>query len=61
MNNLLKKYGLKQKQVAEVVSCSQMLVSKWCQNKCEPSMNAVILISEKFNIPIEEIVLSFKK
>lgn len=61
MIKLLKKYGLKQKQIAKVVSCSQMLVSKWCKNQCEPSMNAVIKISEQFNIPIEEIVLAFKK
>ena len=61
MKNLLKKYCLKQKNIAAQVCCSQMLVSKWCRGICEPSLNAIIKMSETFNIPIEEIVLAFRK
>lgn len=61
MKTLLKNHLLTQKKIADTLNCSQMLVSKWCNKKCEPSLNAVIKISETFNIPIEEIVLAFKK
>lgn len=60
-NQILKDFKLTQKQVSEVLKCNQTLVSKWCRGLCEPSMNSVIKMSETFNIPIEEIVLAFKK
>ena len=53
--------NLKQKQVAQEINCSEALVSKWCRGLCEPSLNAIIKMSEAFNISIEEIVLAFKK
>ncbi|MGN1222248.1 MAG: helix-turn-helix domain-containing protein [Christensenellales bacterium] len=59
--NLLKKYLLTQTKIAIVLNCNQTLVSKWCRGICEPSINAIINMHEHFNIPIEEIVLSFKK
>lgn len=58
---LLKIYCIKQESVANVANCSQAAVSKWCNGKCEPSLNAIIKMSEVFQIPIEEIVLAFKK
>lgn len=58
---LLKKHNLKQTEVSEVLNCNQTLISKWCRGLCEPSLNAIIRMSKAFNIPIEEIVLSFKK
>ena len=61
MKEILKKYSLKQKNIAKTLNYSQMLISKWCNGKCEPSLNAIIKMSEVFHIPIEEIVLAFKK
>lgn len=59
--NILKSNHITQKQVSALLNCGQPLISKWCRGLCEPSLNAVIKMSEAFNIPIEEIVLSFKK
>ena len=59
--NLLKKYNITQVKIAECLRVSQQSVSKWCKGKCEPSLSSVIKISETYNIPIEEIVLAFKK
>ena len=61
MKELLKKYNLSQTEIARTLKCSQFLISKWCRGVCEPSMRSVIKISETYNIPIEEIVLAFKK
>lgn len=61
MKVLLKKYCINQKILSNVLNCSQTLVSKWCRGICEPSLNAIIKMSEAFNIPIDEIVLAFKK
>lgn len=58
---LIKANSLTQSKIAEVLRCNQTLVSKWCRGICEPSINAIIDIHENFNIPIEDIVLSFKK
>lgn len=58
---LIKSNQLTQAKIATSLNCNQTLVSKWCRGICEPSINAIIDIHEKFNIPIEEIVLSFKK
>ncbi|HBP44080.1 MAG TPA: hypothetical protein DD621_05420 [Clostridiales bacterium] len=57
----LKTKSIKQVQIAKALDISQQLVSKWCKGKCEPSLNAIIKMSETFGIPIEEIVLAFKK
>ena len=57
----LKQHFLSQVQIAGVLNIKQQAVSKWCRGLCEPSLNAIIKMSETFNIPIEEIVLSFKK
>ena len=59
--NLIKSYRLTQLLVARELKISQQLISKWCRGLCEPSLNAIIRMSKAFNIPIEEIVLSFKK
>ena len=59
--NILKQNNIKQSNIAKALNCGQPLVSKWCTGQCEPSLNAVIKMSETFNIPIEEIVLAFKK
>lgn len=61
MHTLLKKYELTQTKIANVLNCSQYLVSKWCRGICEPSIKAIIGIHENFKIPIDEIVLSFNK
>jgi len=61
MKSLLKKYHIKQIILSNDLNCSQTLISKWCRGLCEPSLNAIIKMSEVFNIPIEEIVLSFRK
>lgn len=61
MKYLIKKYKLKQDLIANALNCSQTLVSKWCRGLCEPSLNVIIKMSEAFNIPIDEIVLAFKK
>lgn len=58
---LLKTNSLTQAKIATTLNCNQTLVSKWCRGICEPSIKAIIDIHENFNIPIEEIVLSFKK
>lgn len=59
--SLLKKNSIKQVDVAKSLNYSKQLVCKWVKGKCEPSLNAVIKMSEVFHIPIEEIVLAFKK
>ena len=59
--SLLKKNSIKQVDVAKSLNYSKQLVCKWVKGKCEPSLNAVIKMSEVFHIPIEEILLSFKK
>ena len=59
--NILKSNHITQKQISHALNYKQPLISKWCRGICEPSLNAVIKMSEAFNISIEEIVLSFKK
>lgn len=59
--SLLKKNSIKQVDVAKSLNYSKQLVCKWAKGKCEPSLNAIIKMSEVFKIPIEEIVLAFKK
>lgn len=61
MKALLKKYKITQMKLSKTLNCSQTLISKWCKKLCEPSLNAIIKMSEHFNIPIDEIVLAFKK
>lgn len=61
MKSILKKYSIKQGYLAKSLNYSQTLISKWCKGKCEPSLNAIIKMSETFEISIEEIVLAFKK
>lgn len=58
---LIKNNSIKQENIASVVKCSQAAISKWCNGKSEPSLNAVIKMSQAFDIPIEEIVMAFKK
>ena len=59
--NILKQNNIKQCDIADILKCGQPLISKWCNGKSEPSLNAIIKMSEIFGIPIEDIVLSFKK
>lgn len=61
MKSILKKHKITQINLSSLLNCSQALISKWCSGKCEPSLNAIIKISEHFKIPIEEIVLAFRK
>lgn len=61
MRDLVKRFSLTQEKIASVLGCAQSLVSKWCRGLCEPSLNAIIKMSEAFNIPIEEIVLAFRR
>lgn len=58
---ILKSNQITQKQLSKILNCGQPLISKWCRGICEPSLNSIIKISRSFNIPIEEIVLSFEK
>lgn len=59
--DILKNYHITQKELAKTLNCNQPLISKWCTGRGVPTINAVIKISDAYNIPIEEIVLAFKK
>lgn len=60
-SRILKDNNLTQKMVADSLNISQQSISKWCCGISEPSLGLVIKMSDTFHIPIEEIVLSFKK
>ena len=59
--DLLKKYKLSQQEIANSINKSQQLVSKWNKGSCEPQLKDITLLSDKYQIPTEEIIACFTK
>lgn len=47
---------LSQEQFAEIVGVTRQAVSRWEMGVSAPNINTLILISEKFNIPVDEML-----
>lgn len=46
IKELRKERGLTQKQLAELVGCSQPMIVLWESEKCEPTATAIVKLSE---------------
>lgn len=56
-----KSLGMTQKQLAEKLGMSDKSVSKWERGVSVPNINTLILISEKFDIPVDEMLKSRRR
>lgn len=41
--------GLCQRQVAEMVGCSQSMITRWEKEECEPTASAILRLAETFD------------
>ena len=58
IKNYRKTAGLTQEQVANYLGVSTPAVNKWEKGVSVPNINTLILISEKFDIPVDEMLKS---
>lgn len=61
IKNIRKKNNLTQKELANILGVTYQAVSKWETGKNIPDITILCLISEKFNIDLEELLLGKKK
>ena len=59
--DLLKKHGLTQQEVANVIGKSQRLVSNWCVGDSEPQIKELICLKNLLQIDYETLLKSFEK
>lgn len=56
IQRLRKMNGLSQEELAEAVDVSRQAVAKWESGQCYPDINRLIIISNIFNVTLDELV-----
>lgn len=56
LKNLRKQKNLTQKELASILKIGQASICEWEQNKYEPTLSAIIVLSKFFNCTIEELI-----
>lgn len=60
MKELLKKAGLTQQELADLIGKSQRLVSAWCNGQCQPQVELLPDLSKILKVSIEELIFCIR-
>ena len=58
---LRKSNGMSQEELADKLGVSRQAISRWEMGVSVPNINTLILISEKFDIPVDEMLKSRRR